>query len=158
MKNTETQLTGAVRAKYLLPTILELDALKWRCGGVRDCDSRLGEGNTCLLNTEEYMCCLGQFSLQAGVSKSDLWGVMYPAGLSFIVPELNEKYEDSDLKRDTLFASRCALINDDRNSVYEKIYALRAELKKHGKLLIVRNLRKAIDAHKARQSMGSDLF
>ena len=54
-----------------LPKNLKLDYTKWRCsyGHPVQC---LGTGPTRLLNTDGYMCCIGQFSEQAGKPLSEL--------------------------------------------------------------------------------------
>ena len=46
-----------------------IDVNTWRFGGMRDCKNKHGEGHTYLLNNEGYMCCLGQISLQLGLTK-----------------------------------------------------------------------------------------
>ena len=48
-----------------LPKELVLDYDKWRSGN--HSDSQVGVGPVRMLNNEGFMCCLGQFSQQAGV-------------------------------------------------------------------------------------------
>ena len=56
-----------------LPKNLKLDYTKWRCSYGQTLQS-LGEGPTRLLNTQGYMCCIGQFSEQAGKITAELLG------------------------------------------------------------------------------------
>lgn len=49
---------------------LILDYSTWRSG--KWGDFQLGKGTTMLLNEKGYMCCLGQISLQLGVTKEQI--------------------------------------------------------------------------------------
>ena len=62
---------------------------KWRCGrgtneryveGETDLSTvtSLGTGSSCLLNSNGYMCCLGQFAEQAGVPRYVLLNTFVP--------------------------------------------------------------------------------
>lgn len=105
---------------------------KWRCGG-RGANLH-GKGRTELLNTEEYMCCLGFCMEQEGFSQEDLERFCYPRACagwsdkkdSYFFREnikYGEKYYiDSDLSK------KAYRINDDnsitREEREEKLIAL----------------------------------
>lgn len=51
---------------------LTLDLNKWRCGGDNG-PYKWGDGETCLLNDNNKMCCLGQFGLQCGLRRREIY-------------------------------------------------------------------------------------
>lgn len=112
---------------------LTLDYSKWRCG---DNDiNRLGEGKTLLLNDRGYMCCLGQFSLQFGCSKTEIKGVSFPYGLGKRIPLLTDHSGSH-----TEFSRKAVSINDNLETTpEEKISLLRKLLKGKGIRLVVKN-------------------
>lgn len=108
---------------------LILDYSKWRCGGgISDYNKNaLGEGLTYLLNTEGYMCCLGQFSLQIApkLKEKDIKGRGTPAGTNTNIGCLT-KIHDGSVFNSTL-SDLAMNINDDPNTTPEEKIA---ELKK----------------------------
>lgn len=109
---------------YQLPKVLKLDYKTWRCGGSHS-TNKLGEGPTELFNSSGYMCCLGQFSCQAGVDKDYLFGMGEPADTECVISDLS--YNDEPWgTHDTLLSSRAIDINDSMDTtVAEKVVALR---------------------------------
>jgi hypothetical protein len=128
MSNTETQ-------KFIL------DYSKWRCGegGAHE----VGKGQTALLNSEGYMCCLGQWSLQLGMTEGDILGNGEPCEVKKAIPilcALSEDDEGDDEFRTTNFSSQAMEINDKKSSTpEEKIILLSALCKKNNIELIVIN-------------------
>jgi len=47
-----------------------IDYETWRCGG--EGRNKLGKGVTLLLNSEGYMCCVGQVKLQLGAKRDQI--------------------------------------------------------------------------------------
>jgi hypothetical protein len=112
---------------------LFIDYSKWRFGSDRE--NKLGRGDTALLNSQGFMCCLGQFSLQLGCSKEEIKGEAEPGWIHKEIPVLTTKK-----KANTLFSNKAMEINDDDNTTpEEKIAALKTLLKKKGIKLIIKN-------------------
>lgn len=78
-----------------------LDIATWRSGSRGH--TRMGKGETHLLNTDGYMCCLGQFAVQAGVHLECLKGVADPEDLA---RSLKQNYDWSDNIYDPNFVSQ----------------------------------------------------
>lgn len=120
-----------------------LDVSKWRCGEGDEKENKtnnLGFGQTELLNDEGYMCCLGQFAKQVGVSDSSLKGNAVPSDVGFVydetfVEEIVTGYKDKSL------ANILMNINDNEDtSIEEKIQLIKEELEECGHSLKVVNL------------------
>lgn len=118
-----------------------LDVKLWRCGGDIDPSHlyTLGEGDSSLLNEEGYMCCLGQFALQADIPKDQLLDKLLPCCLY-------ENYDSNfidctDRVYDiTLLAQKLININDSTTTtVKSKISQIREVLDSYGITLHVIN-------------------
>lgn len=89
----------------------------WRCGREGARYHKRGSGYTRLLNTEGYMCCLGQICLQLGLKRPDILGVASPDSLSSNnkVKILNNKHGcNSEL------ASKAIEINDNMHTTVQE--------------------------------------
>jgi hypothetical protein len=124
-------------------TKLVLDYSKWR-SGLRS-HNQVGRGSTVLRNKEGYMCCLGQWCSQLGVSDEELegnsepWSVKTNADISlFTQPDLaSGGLESSRLARDAIF------INDEHATTpVDKINKLTNLLGSYGIELEVINIPK----------------
>ena len=108
---------------------LILDYSKWRCGV--DGDNKLGEGDTALLNSEGYLCCLGQFSLQLNkaLTEKNIRGMGKPEEIGKEIPLLvqeNYNYNKNSLFDETELTEFAIDINDDpTTSSEEKISQLK---------------------------------
>lgn len=105
-------------------TALVLDYETWICGRP-DCNLGTGithgQGNTALLNHFDYMCCLGQFSLQmyTGLDKLDLLDKASPSDLKCRIPFLT--YGDIN----SCLSLRAMKINDScEKTIPQKMYDL----------------------------------
>lgn len=102
-----------------------IDRSKWRCGGEGE-TSRIGKGDTQLMNAEGFMCCLGQVACQLGVD---------PEALDMLgEPEEIKAYEDIDIlaweayeresgppqRRNTPLSVKAMTINDDEHKTIEE--------------------------------------
>lgn len=107
----------------------------WRCGG--EGSHRLGSGYTRMLNDEGYMCCLGQFALQAGASPAMIMDTIDPIDVAtrkgvaydhnMVVVGENGEFENS------LLAQYLVELNDSEwLQVHEKIKCIRKVLLAHG--------------------------
>lgn len=107
-----------------LPKYLVLDYDKWVCGNPDpyepNRETSHGKGSTLMCNAEGFMCCLGQFSNQAGAGEEKLIGLGDPSEvneyLNIQVEGLVALYEDCDdgvQIRNTSLADRAIEINDD---------------------------------------------
>lgn len=115
-----------------------LDYTKWRSG--REGKFQVGEGGTLLLNPKGFMCCLGQFSLQCGVSPKALLGRSTPGDMSAI--NSTEEFRKTLLKGvdNSDFASDCMMVNDDEKlSPGEKLTMLTMLFWEQGYKLVVKN-------------------
>ncbi len=63
---------------------------KWSSGG--DGHFSTGIGPTRMLNSEGYMCCLGQFAQQVGVKEQNLLGKTTP---DHVAKHLDKIYDDN---------------------------------------------------------------
>lgn len=122
-----------------------LDISKWRCGGHGK--NRLGKGITAMMNCEGYMCCLGQFAAQKGVSNELLMGRAGPSSVAGNSGSTVGVYDENILiehpnKRfiDTNLANRLIRINDIESfSLNERINLLKTTLELEGHTLTVIN-------------------
>ena len=107
--------------KVSLPKKLTLDYNTWRSGS--GAEYAIGKGPTKMLNPDGYSCCLGQFSLQAGVDRKCLLHAISPRTLkvidNFIVTDL---INDNDLS-----LSKLANMAMSSNDNYFKTANQRAE-------------------------------
>jgi hypothetical protein len=105
------------------PKKLILDYFKWRCGG--DGENKVGDGTIALLNDLGFMCCLGQWHRQMGVSESDLLNNGEPNELSEDTPvfsfenDWNESGECIEIKN-TKLSDMAIGINDDEDTTPEE--------------------------------------
>jgi hypothetical protein len=123
-----------------------LDYKTWRSGGDDSNPNALGEGLTRLRNKHGYMCCLGQYCIQAGVSPNELTGQAEPGDLGLEVPGINyARGFDTEIFYNTSFAREAMNINDDENRTpEERLTALKELFEKHGIKFQVINLPKGI--------------
>lgn len=109
-----------------VPKTLTLDVANWKCGKVdytRNTEFTRGHGVTSLLNEEGFMCCLGQFALQLGLTPGNILNRGVPCTVSRNIvklrPLLVDGYDDS------CFSSDCMRINDNvKLTIHQKIVAL----------------------------------
>jgi len=136
---------------YKLPKELTLNYRNWICGAPHRNDDKNtchGVGETSLLNEDNFMCCLGQFSCQAGIDKSHLKYNSVPQDLI---------YDDSDevtivevlcnkqTRKDTRLANRAMGINDsDKLTISDKVIKLRKLFKQCGRTINLKNFPKRI--------------
>lgn len=87
---------------------LVIDRSKWRSG--HDSENKTGKGQTKLVNTQGYMCCLGFRCNQMGVPKNQLKGLSYPFELyEWELPGIT----NSDFGSQTDFTRKAISINDN---------------------------------------------
>jgi len=117
---------------------LILDYKKWRCGGDNDGINALGLGDTCLLNDEGFMCCLGQFSKQINedLRNNNILGIGEPEDIAIHIHDLN--FVDNDAEAENNGYSNTNLtylainINDNEDTTpQEKIVFLTNLFKEH---------------------------
>lgn len=121
---------------------LILNYKTWRCGV--GSVNQLGIGTTKLLNSEGYMCCLGQFSLQLSkeVKKKDLLDKFTPREIGCKIPVLNKEEKG---KLDSKIAHKAVIINDNSSDTpVEKIGLLRKLFKTRGYKIKVKNAPKSL--------------
>jgi hypothetical protein len=113
------------------PKKLILDYSKWRCGG--DGENKVGDGMVALLNDQGFMCCLGQWHQQYGVSDNDLLNKGEPNELpeetdtfSF-ENDWNESGECIEIKNTNL-SERAIGINDDEETTPDEKITLLSKL------------------------------
>lgn len=113
---------------------LILDQSKWICGTPAENDNKnncLGSGETKLLNTEGFMCCLGQFAKQLNSKIDDniLLGKGKPASLKQYVRLLNEQYlNPANGYTNTNLSDRAISINDNTDTTVKKKKSLLKDL------------------------------
>lgn len=118
-------------SKELKPLYLSLS--RWRCGesGIEGTHS-MGDGNTCLLNEEGFMCCLGQFEKQLDPNVR-IRDENYPNYTKTTHPLLVAKRWVN-----SFFSYHAAKINDDEHStIGEKIISLEVLAQYEGYTIIV---------------------
>lgn len=118
-----------------LPNELVLDYKIWRCGEPFSYEGDIvGKGHTELLNSDGYMCCLGQFCQQAGVLRNLLEGKCYPEALGTAPKLFVSRGYTTDL------ASEAAEINDcGQLSTAERVVKLQKLFRKHKKTIVLKN-------------------
>lgn len=118
------------------PKKLVLDYSKWRCG--INGENKVGEGKTQLQNIEGFQCCLGQWSIQLGVTEEEALGRGEPNQLDTLVSLFcDESYDygrnGSCHKTTNELSVDCIAINDDDGTTpEEKIEKLRERLHEEG--------------------------
>lgn len=96
---------------------LTLNYATWRSG--KDGENAVGIGRTLLLNQEGYMCCLGQWCLQAGLSVNDIQDIGLPESMEATARTTLLKHEDFGKllgQRGNTFLERAITINDTRTT------------------------------------------
>jgi hypothetical protein len=112
--------------KYRLPRVITLDYKKWRCGG--NGPYKVGVGTTCLHNSSEKECCLGQFSRQAGASIAEISNYLEPEDCVDIVGLTNR------------FCNRAIEINDAESiDTVTRVKRLRSLCSKYRRKLVLKN-------------------
>lgn len=112
-----------------------LDFSTWRCGRNGNTGRSTGKGETFLLNSEGFSCCLGQVYLQKGVEPSELIEKYTPQSLYTLEHILKDTegakndfliiMDDNGYVTDSYFACRAININDDTGtSLEEKLFNL----------------------------------
>jgi hypothetical protein len=115
---------------------LEIDVLKWRTGD--NSQFKTGEGNTELLNTRGYMCCLGFMCIQSGLEGKDILHFGEPGELNKQVPNLNrfipsDEYDNEGYYDNSCLSDAAITINDDnKTSITEKMTKLTNLFGEHG--------------------------
>lgn len=102
--------------------ILTIDRSKWRSGGDIDSENNTGAGYTQLLNGLGYMCCLGFYCSQSGLTNEELLGNANPREV--LLNKTNEKNPIPLLAKidtefiidDTEFAENAMVINDNSHA------------------------------------------
>lgn len=118
------------------PKKLILDYSKWRSGV--NGENKVGEGKTQLQNMEGFQCCLGQWSIQLGVTEEEALGCDEPNELHTLVSLFcDESYyygrNESCYKTTNELAVDCIAINDDDGTTpEEKIEKLMERLQEEG--------------------------
>lgn len=112
------------------PQKLILDYSKWRCG--EDGPHPVGTGKTELKNTEGFMCCLGQWSVQLGATEDEILGRGEPNEIETVIPLfVNSRSTYEKFTND--LAVDCIDINDRKDTTpEEKISALSERLQEEG--------------------------
>lgn len=87
-----------------------IDRSKWRTGDDSLTLLQTGDGETCLLNSEQFKCCLGFICEAAGVYERDLY-CCSPSQLLKVVPGLSQIDED-DIIMDSDLGLTAMQIND----------------------------------------------
>lgn len=123
-----------------------LDVSKWICGGgVSHPESRegcsIGTGFSQMLNSEGFMCCLGQFAKQKGVKDSLLLNRTSPTRVEQFsnVGQYDPTFLDEECCH-TQLSMDLMRINDDRSTkIEDKIESIRSLLAAEGHELEVIN-------------------
>ena len=104
---------------------LTLDVSKWRCGA--NGSYMLGEGDTELLNSEGFMCCLGQFASQLNpiIKTEDLLFQGEPSDINYEIVDLNKKTGFINMGNTDLSNEAININDDDNTTVIEKIQLLK---------------------------------
>ena len=119
------------------PKKLILDYSKWRCG--EDGPHSVGTGRTELKNTEGFMCCRGQWSVQLGATEDEILGCGEPNEINTVISLFVKASSRHEVFTNDL-AVDCIDINDRKNTTpEEKIAALSERLLEEGIRLEVIN-------------------
>jgi hypothetical protein len=123
-----------------------LDIAKWRCGGEGgDFGTAMGQCRTRMKNEKGFMCCLGQFAEQAGVTiNNPAWlnplDVAQKHGL-YDTNFVQEAPADLGGFQTTPLTDTLIRINDQRDTtIREKVMALTQALAEEGTTLTVHNV------------------
>lgn len=123
-----------------LPKVLKIDYRRWMCGGGKrnnvndNVVEHVGHGTdtTYLLNQDNFMCCLGQFCLQAGHKRNEIMEIGDP-----------DSVEGNSFPNK--FCNDAININDDDNTtIITKVRKLQTLCKKYRKTLLLQNFPKKI--------------
>lgn len=115
-----------------------LDVAKWRCGGTGP--NQLGRGDTSMLNEKGYMCCLGQFAKNRGITDKQLLNFGTPEAVS---KTIRNRYDTLFIDKDgdnTELAEGFIRINDNFDTTPQhKIERINTRLIEYGHTLKVIN-------------------
>jgi hypothetical protein len=124
-----------------------IDYNTWVCGCKREPDPelRVGKGPSSMLNSEKFMCCLGHFALNKGVTPEFLRYYSSPRGVAV---KLGKPYDpvfvlqvEPGYMKDTELADTLMGINDSPGVLIEdRIKGIRGALEDEGHTLTVLNL------------------
>ena len=108
-----------------------IDFPTWRCG--KDGPNKLGEGETLLLNSEDYMCCLGHIELQLGLTKEQILRRYIPAetGTENILAKEGCWGFGKEIGNTPLAHEAIRINDDERATPAEKMVALKELFAKH---------------------------
>ncbi len=121
-----------------------LDVNKWRCGSSSmEPSNRKGEGKTRMLNTEGYMCCLGQFALQEGCTPAEILDTQTPSGVNRFYSKIFQNPNENNFGNSiSVLSGDLMHINDSPGmKVSTKIRNIRKILKQEDHTLRVINLK-----------------
>lgn len=114
-----------------------VDRSKWRFGDTADLGD--GRGETLLLNSKGYMCCLGFCMKQLGYADDDLISYGSPFEVTDASTPFTRRFEeegkivDTGLSVDTVLSEEAMRINDDEDiSNEERESELSNLFSKHG--------------------------
>lgn len=118
--------------KYILKKSL------WRCG--KNGQFKHGEGETQMLNKEGFMCCLGHFAKQVGVTDAQLINTVNPNHLAWNMfgadkegPVYDPAMVVGDSRSNSQLAYDLIQINDNvSTSAEEKLVSIRLRLESAG--------------------------
>lgn len=109
---------------------LTIDRSRWRTG--QESKSKTGEGLTCLLNREGYMCCLGFAALAMGAEEKEIYDVAEPYGVDVDLPLL-QRYVGEIHKCNSDLAATAIELNDYKDmSSTEREEKIQRLFAKHG--------------------------
>ena len=135
---TRLRVVNPARTLYHVRTMKKdtytLDVRKWRCGTFYP--TRLGEGNTLMLNDSGCMCCLGQFAKGRGVSEDVLLYAGAPCGVWRKAGHYDSRFVTPE-GEDTQLACCLMAVNDGFSTPAEKIATIRRLLADSGAELVV---------------------
>jgi hypothetical protein len=117
-----------------------LDVAKWK-SGYREYE--WGEGETSLLNSQNYMCCLGQFGLQCNLKRKDIVGGDSPEDVD--CDAVTEEFsiflnKNSYSQGNNQLSTSLIDINDSEKNIFTRIQDLHDRLQLEGIELVVKNL------------------
>lgn len=101
-----------------------IDVAKWRTGS--DGNNKTGNGDTCLLNSEGFMCCLGFYCEQVGkIERNRLHGrTPGSIDIKYEIPKITRFF--GDYIRNTSLTNSLITINDNPSTtIEEKIIELK---------------------------------
>lgn len=127
-----------------------LDLARWRCGRYGPFGTHsLGAGDTLMLNSSGYECCMGQFARQKGVPEEHLLNAAEPQSVAIRMGKIYDRAfvrKPGRIYRHTALGFKLLEINDDPNATIEqKIILIREALAKKGHTLTVLGLSLGVD-------------